>query len=112
MYVPMYIHVCFVQCMYALVFMNMFMYVTHVYFSACMAHVISSFLLQDRLVGLLVKASASRAEDLGFEFCLRWDFSRSSHTSDLKIGTPVDTVPGAGCYRVSAGTGWLCVSIL
>ena len=29
----------------------------------------------DRLVGLVVKASASRAEDLGFESRLRWDFS-------------------------------------
>ena len=33
-------------------------------------------------------------------------FSRSSHTSDLKIGTPVATLPGAWRYRVSAGTGW------
>ena len=29
----------------------------------------------DRLVGLVVKASASRAEDPGFESCLRLDFS-------------------------------------
>ena len=29
----------------------------------------------DRLVGLVVKASASRAEDPGFDFRLRWDFS-------------------------------------
>ena len=28
----------------------------------------------DRLVGLMVKASASRAEDPGFESCLRRDF--------------------------------------
>ena len=39
-------------------------------------------------------------------------FSGSSHTSDLKIGTPVATLPGAWCYRVSAGTGWTGVSIL
>ena len=32
-------------------------------------------------------------------------FSGSSHTSDLKIGTPVDTLPGAWRYRVSTGTG-------
>ena len=37
-----------------------------------------------RLVGLVVKASASRATDLGFESRLRWDFSGSSHTSDLE----------------------------
>ena len=41
-----------------------------------------------RLVGLVVNASASRAKDLGFESRLRRDFTRSIHTSDLKIGTP------------------------
>ena len=55
------------------------------------------------LVSLVVRASASRAEDPGFE---------SSHTSDLKIGTPVATLPGAWRYRVSAGTGRPYVSIL
>ena len=64
------------------------------------------------LVGLVVKASSSGAEDTGFESCLRQDFSGSSHTSDLKIGTPVATLPGAWHYRVSAGTGWPSVSIL
>ena len=53
----------------------------------------------------MVKASASGAEDPGFESRLRRDFSGSSHTSDLKIGTPVTTLPGAWHYRVSAGTG-------
>ena len=48
----------------------------------------------NRLVGLLVKASASRAEDRGFESRLRRDFSGSSHTSDLKTGTPVASLPG------------------
>ena len=65
----------------------------------------------DHLVGLVVKASASRAEDPGFESRLRRDFSGSSHTSDLKIGTPVATLPGAWRYRVGAGTGWPGVSI-
>ena len=58
-----------------------------------------------RLVGLVVKASASGTEDSGFKSHLRRDFSGSSHTSDLKIGTPVATLPGAWHYRVSAGTG-------
>ena len=58
------------------------------------------------------KASASRAEDPGFESPLRWDFSGSSHTSDSKIDTPVVTLPGAWRYRVSAGTGRSGVSIL
>ena len=39
-------------------------------------------------------------------------FSGSSHTSDLKTGTPVATLPGAWHYRVSAGTGRTGVSIL
>ena len=56
----------------------------------------------------MVKASASRAEDPGFEYRLR----QSSHTSDFKIGTPVATLPGAWCYGVSAGTGRPGVSIL
>ena len=65
------------------------------------------------LVGLMViKASASRAEDPGFESRLRRDFSGSSHTSDLKFGTPVATLPGAWRYRVSGGTGRPGVSIL
>ena len=38
-------------------------------------------------------------------------FPGSSHTSDLKIGTPVATLPGVWCYRVSAGTGWPGFSI-
>ena len=39
-------------------------------------------------------------------------FSGSSHTSDLKIGTSVATLPGAWYYRVSTGTGRPGVSIL
>ena len=65
----------------------------------------------DRLVGLVVKASASRAEGPGFESHLGI-FSGSSLTSDLKIGTPVATLPGAWRYRVSTGTGRPGVSIL
>ena len=60
----------------------------------------------------MVKTSASRAKDLGLESRLRPDFSGSSHTSDLKIGTPVATLPGDGRSRVSAGTGQPGVSIL
>ena len=60
----------------------------------------------------MVKAATSGAEDPGFKSRLCWDFSRSSHNSDLKIGTPVATLPGAWRYRVSAGTGRPGVSIL
>ena len=38
-------------------------------------------------------------------------FLGSSHSSDLNIGTPVATLPGAWRYRVIAGTGWPGVSI-
>ena len=64
------------------------------------------------LVGLVVKASSSGAKDPGFDSRLQRDFARSSHTSDLKIGTPVATLPGAWHYRVSAGTGRPDVNIL
>ena len=60
----------------------------------------------------MVKASVLRAEDLGFEFHLQWNFSRSSHASDLKTGTPMATLPSAWHYRVSAGTGKPGISIL
>ena len=66
----------------------------------------------DRLSGLVVRASASGTEDPGFESRLRQDFSVSSHTCDLKNGTPVATLPGAWPYRVSVGTGRPSVSIL
>ena len=65
----------------------------------------------DYLVGLVVKAFASRAENPGFESRLRRDISGSSHTSDFKIRTPVATLPGAWRYRVSAGTNEPGVSI-
>ena len=64
------------------------------------------------LVDLVVKASASRAEDPWFECHLHEIFPGSSHTSDLKIGFPVTTLPGAWHYRINAGTGWRDVSIL
>ena len=65
-----------------------------------------------RLVAPVVKASASGAEDPGFDSSLRRDFSGSSHTSDFKIGTPMATLPGAWHYRVIAGTGRPGVGIL
>ena len=65
-----------------------------------------------RLVGLVVKMSASVAEDPEFESRFRLEFSGSSRTSDLTIGTTVATLPGAWHYRVSAGTDRPGVSIL
>ena len=66
----------------------------------------------DHLTGLVVKASTSGVEDPGFESRLWRDFSWLSHTSDLKTGTPVATLPGAWRYRASAGTGRPGVTIL
>ena len=53
----------------------------------------------------MVKASTSKAEDPGSNPVYDGIFPWSSHTSDFKIGSPVATLPGAWCYRVSAGTG-------
>ena len=62
-------------------------------------------LLFHRLAGLVLKASASGAEDPGFESRLRRDFPGRAIPVDFKIGTPVATMPGAWSSRVSAGTG-------
>ena len=59
-----------------------------------------------RLSGLVVKASSSRATDPGFDYRLRGDFSRPSHTTDFKIGSPVATLPGVRDCRASTGTLW------
>ena len=69
------------------------------------------------LFGIVVKASASKAEDPGFSSRLRHggggggggDGSGSSHTSDLNIDT---TLSGSWRYRVGSETGWPGVSIL
>ena len=54
----------------------------------------------ERLVGLVVKVSVSRAEDPGLESRLRRDFSSSNHTNDekKKNRTAVATLPGAWRY--------------
>ena len=73
----------------------------------------SVFTWVNRLVGLVAKTSASRTADLGFDSHLpHGDFSRLSHTSDLKLGTPLATLPGTWHHRVNAGTTWPGVSIL
>ena len=52
--------------------------------------------IQHCLAGLVVKASALGAEDPGFESRLRQGFSGLSHTSDLKIGTPMAILQAPG----------------
>ena len=66
----------------------------------------------DRLVGLVVRRPPRERKIQGSNPACAGIFSGSSHTSDLKIGTPVATLPGAWRYRVSAGTGRPGVSIL
>ena len=66
----------------------------------------------DRLVGLVVRRPPRERKIPGSNPACAGIFSGSSHTSDLKIGTPVATLPGAWRYRVSAGTGRSGVSIL
>ena len=60
----------------------------------------------------MVRVSASRVEDPGFESVCDGIFPGSSHTSDLNIGIPVATLPGTWHFRVSAETGPSGVSIL
>ena len=68
--------------------------------------------LTNRLVGLVVRRPPRERKIPGSNPAGGVIFSGSSQTSDLKIGTPVATLPGAWCYRVSAGTGRPGVSIL
>ena len=68
--------------------------------------------LSDRLVGLVVRHPPRERKIPGSNPACARIFSGSSHTSDLKIGTPVATLSAAWRYRVSAGTGRPGVSIL
>ena len=67
---------------------------------------------KDRLVGLVVKASASRAEGPGFESRLRRDLFRGRVIPvTSKLALQLATLPGAWRCRVSTGcqytvTGW------
>ena len=70
------------------------------------------FLAHDRLVGLVVRRPPPERKVPGSNPACAGIFSGSSHTSDLKIGTPLATLPGAWRYRVSTGTGRPGVSIL
>ena len=68
--------------------------------------------MKDRLVGLVVRRPPRERKVPGSNPACGGIFSESSHTSDLNIGTPVATLPGAWRYRVSTGTGRPGVSIL
>ena len=64
------------------------------------------------LVVLVVRRPPRERKILGSNPACGRIFSGLSHTSDLKIGTPVAALPGAWRYRVSTGTGRPGVSIL
>ena len=66
----------------------------------------------DRLTGLVVRRPPRERKIPGSNPACAGIFFGSSYSSDLKIGTPVATLPGAWRYRVSAGTGQPGVSIL
>ena len=66
----------------------------------------------NRLVSLVVRRPPQEQKIPGSNPACAGIFSGSSHTSDLKIGTPEDTLPGAWRYRVSTGNGRPSVSIL
>ena len=62
----------------------------------------------------MIQTSTLRVEDPGFDshfrhrnISVKWEY-----TSDLEMGTPVVTLSGTWCYRISAGTGWSGVCIL
>ena len=71
-----------------------------------------SFPLSHRLVGLVVRRLPREWKIPGSNPACAGIFSGSSHISDLKIGAPVATLPGAWRYRVSTGTGRPGVSVL
>ena len=71
-----------------------------------------SLSLRYRLVGLVVRRLPRERKISGSNPACAGIFSGSSHTGDLKIGTPVATLPGAWRYRVSTGTGRPGVCIL
>ena len=68
--------------------------------------------LCDCLVGLVVRRPPRERKVPGSNPACAGIFGGSSHASDLNIGTPVATLPGVWCYRVSTGTGRPGVSVL
>ena len=75
-------------------------------------HLPATFSTTDRLVGLVVWRPPRERKIPGLNPACAEIFPGSSHTNDLKIGTPVATLQGAWRYRVSAATGRPGVSIL
>ena len=85
------------------------LYRTGIFSTECYIYFLSNL---NRLVGLVVRRPPRERKVPGSNPACVWIFSGSSHTRDLKLGTPVATLPGAWHYRVSTGTGRPGVSIL
>ena len=67
----------------------------------------SSSTFHDRLSGLVVRRPHRERKIRGsIPVCAVGISPGSSHTSDLRIGTPVAALSGAWHYTASAGTGW------
>ena len=62
---------------------------------------------ENRLVGLVVRRPPRERKIPGSNPAWAGIFSGSSHTSDLKIGTPVATLPGAWTGRPGVSILWL-----
>ena len=61
-----------------------------------------AYLCTNHPVGRLLEASTSRATDQGSDFSVGI-FPALRHTGDLRIGTPVATLPGASIKRSALG---------
>ena len=91
---------------------SLYSFIFSIFFSFSFSHSTSFTICVSVSAFFPAKASASRAEDPGFDSRMQRDFSGSSNTSDLKIYTSVTTLPGVWCYRVSTGTGRPGVSVM
>ena len=70
-------------------------------------------LLLSRLVGLVVKASASTVAVVGSSPAVAvHPLAGSRHATDSRTASPAPTLPGAWRFRVGAGTGWPGVRVL
>ena len=69
----------------------------------CILHIDLSFSVPPHWpIGQGIRLESCRP---GFDSLLHQDFSGLSHTSDLKIGTPVATLPAAWHYTMGSALG-------
>ena len=111
--------VCISRCLHLLVCvwrcLRLLLSAVVVYVCCCqllLSTFVVVYLCLYRLVGLVVRRPPRERKIPGSNPACTGIFSGSSHTSDLKIGTPVATLSGTWRNRVSTGTGRPGVSIL